>query len=57
MKSNQYKPHHTYRCMKCGRFVGNTNLGGYMTDKTSKRGNQAYCEQCFERMLTEGAPE
>lgn len=41
---------HSFRCMVCGRFVGNTNLGGYMTDKTSKRGIKAYCGKCIDRL-------
>jgi DNA-directed RNA polymerase subunit RPC12/RpoP len=53
MNSKQFKQKQQYKCMKCGRFVGNTNLGGYMTDKVSKRGRQAYCQRCVDDMLTE----
>jgi len=44
------KPKHKLRCMVCGRFIGNTNLGGYMADKTSKRGLKGYCSKCIDRM-------
>jgi len=57
VRSNQYKPMRRYRCMMCGRYVGNSNLGGYMTDKTSKRGVSAYCERCVGRLLTKDGAE
>jgi hypothetical protein len=37
------------RCATCGRFLGNTNLGGYQHDKTSKRAAWAVCQACIDR--------
>jgi len=50
MKSSQFKPRQLFRCMHCGRFVGNGNLGGYMSDRVSKRGLACYCAGCVEKM-------
>jgi len=34
------------RCRKCGRYIGDSNLGGYDCDKVSKRASTAWCEHC-----------
>lgn len=47
------KPSH---CIKCGRFLGNTNLGGYQEDKTSKRGTGALCVACVDRQAGKDCP-
>jgi hypothetical protein len=42
------------RCATCGRFLGNTNLGGYQSDKASKRAAGAVCQACIDRADAKG---
>jgi len=38
------------RCKKCGRFLGNSNLGGYDSEKELRRHGKGYCLRCVEKM-------
>ena len=35
-----------FRCCRCGRFLGDSNLYGFDHDRVSRRGLTGYCESC-----------
>ena len=44
------KPRSKPRCIRCNRFLGESNLGGYNINKASKRLQTGYCLNCIEIM-------